>query len=366
MKIARVRWTTYRVPFRTPYVTAHGAASVREGLLVELASDTGLVGLGEAAPAPEEAIAPAALGRALEALAPRLLLRRPAELDLASASADGRAVASALDTAVSDLLAQARGVSVARLLNEDTASSVAVNALVTAAATEEAARAATRAQQAGYSTVKLKVGMASSPDAERERVAAVREAIGPGVRLRLDANGAWSADQAIETIRALEPFDIEYVEQPVAPGNLEALALVQACVPVTIAADEDVGSLEAARRIIETGAARVLILKPQRLGGLRPCRALIEAATAAGVRAVVTTSIEAGSGTAAALQLAATVPGGLAHGLATLDLLADDLILDPGLPIENGRMRLPEGPGLGVRLDEAALTRYATGWREVG
>src|SRR3989304_2912334 len=108
MKIARVRWTTYRVPFRTPYVTAHGAASVREGLLVELASDTGLVGLGEAAPAPEEAIAPAAaaaqhapapeeaiapaaLGRALEALAPRLLQRRPAELDLASASAAGRA-----------------------------------------------------------------------------------------------------------------------------------------------------------------------------------------------------------------------------------------------------------------------------------
>ena len=197
-------------------------------------------------------------------------------------------------------------------------------------------------------------------------MAAVREALGPDVKLRLDANGAWGVDQAIETIRALEPFDIQYVEQPIAPGNLESLRRVQDAVATPVAADEDVTSPEAARRLLDAGAAHVLVLKPQRLGGLRPSREVIDAATAAGVKVVVTTSIESGVGTTACLQLAAALDRPYAHGLATLDLLEDDLILDPGLPIERGLMRLPEGPGLGVRLDEAALAHYSDGWREAG
>jgi L-alanine-DL-glutamate epimerase-like enolase superfamily enzyme len=213
--------------------------------------------------------------------------------------------------------------------------------------------------------VKLKVGFLASLDAERERIAAVREAIGPDVRLRLDPNGAWTEAQAIAAIRAFAAYDIEYVEQPIPPGNLPALARVQAAVETPIAADEDVADLTSAERVIAADAAQVLVLKPQRLGGLRACVEIAQTAAATGLLCVMTTNIEAGVGTAACLQLAATLPDDLAHGLATLNLLQDDLLLDPGLPIEAGRMRRPDAPGLGVTLDEVALMRYSDGWREV-
>jgi L-alanine-DL-glutamate epimerase-like enolase superfamily enzyme len=206
-----------------------------------------------------------------------------------------------------------------------------------------------------------------APDAatEARRVAAVREAVGAGVKLRLDANGAWAEKQAIEALAALAGYDIEYVEQPIAPGNLEALKRVRAASAIAIAADEDVSDLASARRVIEAGAADVLVFKPQALGNFHSTAYMIGRARANGVGVVVTTSIDAGIGTAAALHLAAAMNNGLAHGLATLPLLEDDLIKAPGLGVEDGRMRLPEGVGLGVELDEDALDRYAAGRWEV-
>ncbi len=196
-------------------------------------------------------------------------------------------------------------------------------------------------------------------------MAAVREALGPEIKLRIDANGAWSEEQAVRAVRELERFDLEMVEQPVAAGDLRGLARVRAAVGVPIAADEDVTDLEAAERVLEAGAADVLIVKPMVVGGLRPARRIIELAAAAGAEAVVTTTIDAGIGTAAALHLAATLPpGGPACGLATGSLLAADLITPP-LVARCGRMELPEGPGLGVELDEGQLARHGGVEREV-
>lgn len=366
MRIEGVRWMEYRLPFRAPYLTASGRLAFREGLLLQLVAEDGRTGLGEAAPAPESRVTGRDLGRVLAAAAPRLLGQDAAglgELRLPEgcAAETAAAIRGALDIALCDLLAQEQGVSVARLLSA-AAQSVVVNALVTAAAGAPArARAALAA---GFAVLKLKVGTLPTPEAERRRVAAVRRAVGPEVKLRLDANGAWTAEQAIATLRSLLPYGIEFVEQPVAAGRPQALARVRAATGAVVAADEDVTGPAAARRLVELGAADVLVLKPQRLGGLRACRAIAQAAAAAGVPCVVTTSIEAGVGTAAALHLAAALGGPFAHGLATLELLADDLILGPGLPAEGGVMRVPESPGLGVRLDEAALARAGAGWQE--
>lgn len=367
MRIEGVRWIEYRLPFRAPYVTAGGRLAVREGLLLQLVAEGGRTGLGEAAPAPESQVAGRDLGRILAAAAPGLLGRDAAGLPAlrlpdGCAAEAAAAIRGALDIALCDLLAQEQGVSVARLLSA-AAESVAVNALVTAAAGAPARARAARSD--GFAVVKLKVGTLPTPEAERHRVAAVRRAVGPEVKLRLDANGAWTEEQAIATLRALLQYDIEFVEQPVAAGQPQALARVRAATGAVVAADEDVTGPAAARQLVELGAADVLVLKPQRLGGLRACQAIAEAAAAAGVPCVVTTSIEAGVGTAAALHLAAALGGPFAHGLATLELLEDDLILGPGLPAEGGVMKVPPGPGLGVRLDEAALARAAPGWREV-
>lgn len=360
MKLTRVRIVRYRVPFREPYVTAAGSAMHREGFIVQLESDTGLHGFGEGARLPHEAEGLDALGEMIRNAAASVLSDG---LDAFLASdqdedAAGDPLASApVSIAAWDLRARSLGMQLAQLLNPGASSRAAVNALIGGIPREAVERAAAKAQLAGYRTVKLKVGVAASLEDEVARVEACRFAIGPGVRLRLDANGAWSEEQAIEVLTALAPYDLEYVEQPVPPGDPESLRRIRDATSVRIAADEDVTDRASAQRILRAVAADVLVLKPLQAGGIgRTCLIAGEAAKY-GVDVTITTSIDSGIGTAAALHLAAA-RGGRAHGLGTLSLLEDDLI-ETGLPMEQGLMYLPAAPGLGVELDEAALARYA-------
>jgi O-succinylbenzoate synthase len=189
-------------------------------------------------------------------------------------------------------------------------------------------------------------------------VAAVRDAAGPRVALRIDANGAWDVDTAIAMINAMEPYGIELVEQPVAAADVAGLRRVRDAVSVPVAADEAVTDAASAERLLAEGAADVLVVKPAVVGGLREARRIIELASVYGADAVVTSAFEAGPGVAAALHLAATLPRpARACGLATLELLADDLI-ERGPPVVDGRMVVPSGAGAGVTIDRAALARH--------
>jgi o-succinylbenzoate synthase len=258
-----------------------------------------------------------------------------------------------LDTAALDAQAKARGRPLAALLtNSVPAPAVTVNATIGEPDDDAAIDAARSALARGFRTIKLKIGIGRTVHDEVRRVAAMRAALGPDIALRLDANGAWSVDTAIATLRQLARYDIEYVEQPVAAHDLAGLAEVHHASPIPIAADEAVTDIPSARRVIERQAADILVLKPMVCGGLRTGRAIIDLATAAGLRTVVTSTIDSGLGVAAALHLAATLPpNSPACGLATSDLLTDDLIVEP-LEVVEGAMMVPKGPGLGVRLDE--------------
>jgi o-succinylbenzoate synthase len=416
MKIRSVAWTTFRIPFRRPFAAAGGTLSLREGLLLRLTTSEGLSGLGEASPLTTLHGGTLADTVALiEHLAPRLIGRDPRESELLLRETDlrapgGAAAACALDTASCDLLAQEAGISVAMLLGGAQAEAVPVNATIGVAAAHDAAAAAVSAVSAGFTCIKLKAGMAPSCGEEVERVRRVREAIGPAVRLRLDANGAWDVATARAILHDAARYDLEMVEQPVAPADLGGMARLRRTVPMPIAADEAVGTVEDAHRVIAAGAADILVVKPMTAGGPRPGRAILEMARAAGLEAIVTTTLDAGVGVAMALHLAATseaalkapplragalrapqdsvlhspwesptseatsqscapkggspegtppVPPLAACGLATGPLLESDLLGVP-LPVQNGVMRTPPGPGLGVTLDEAALARYAS------
>ena len=160
-------------------------------------------------------------------------------------------------------------------------------------------------------------------------------------------------------------YRIELVEQPVATEATEELARLRRTSLCRVAADEAVTSLKAGRGLLTAEAADVLVLKPMRLGGLRPALTLAREAAERGVPCVVTTTFDAGIGVAAALHLAAALPSvealpDPAHGLATANHLAADLVAEPPRP-RNGAIALPSSPGLGVRLDERALEAAATG-----
>lgn len=184
--------------------------------------------------------------------------------------------------------------------------------------------------------------------ADIDVVAAVRDAIGPGVSLRIDANGAWDVDTAIDLIARLARYDIELVEQPVAA--IEDLARVRRAVSVPIAADECVRSLDDARRLRALGAADVVVLKQQPLGGVRAALAIADVAR---VPAIVSSMMETSVGIAAGLALAAALPElHFACGLATVSFLPGDVVVDPPRPVD-GMMRVQAAAP-----DPSLLARY--------
>ncbi len=356
MKVTALSWVTFRLPLRSPFRAASATMTHREGLLLRLKTATGAIGLGEASPHP--AAGPGAvreLDTELARVGPHLI---DAEVDCLPEFELPSPLACAIDTAVLDLLAKERDISVAALLSKRPQASVAVNATIGVEQDSEAADEARAARRDGFGCIKLKVGMASSSDEDCRRVGAVRQAIGRDVQLRLDANGAWSVDQAITTIEALEEFRLEFVEQPVAAGDLEGMRRVRQAVRTPIAADESITSLAAARRVLELDAAQILVVKPMVVGGLRPAKRIADVAGRAGVATVITTTIDAGVGTAAALHLAAALPeDSPACGLATGSLLTEDTVIEP-LSVRESRMTVPSGPGLGIELDETNLAQY--------
>jgi o-succinylbenzoate synthase len=196
----------------------------------------------------------------------------------------------------------------------------------------------------GCTTAKVKVaerGLSpqASERADLERVEAVRDALGPGGRLRVDANGGWDVDTAARRIRALDRFTLEYVEQPVA--TLQEMARLRRLVDVPLAADESVRTAEDPLRVAGLEAADLVVLKVQPLGGVHAALAVAEAA---GLPVVVSSAVETSVGLAAGLALAAALPElPYACGLATAGLLEGDVVDDPLLP-EGGtiRVRRPE------------------------
>jgi L-alanine-DL-glutamate epimerase-like enolase superfamily enzyme len=200
----------------------------------------------------------------------------------------------------------------------------------------------------GYACFKLKVGLPDDPD----RVAAVREAVGPWPALRVDANGAWSVDAAVQAIRRLEEYDLEFVEQPC--RSLRELAAVRQRVSTPVAADESVASLRELRRAVELEACDVLNVKLAGAGGFKPARELLREARFNGLGAFLSSTLDGPWGIAAALQLAAAEELTLACGLATLDLFDSPVAAALPRP-RGGTLSVPPGPGLGVSIDDEDL-----------
>jgi o-succinylbenzoate synthase len=181
------------------------------------------------------------------------------------------------------------------------------------------------------STAKVKVAEPGEGSrADEARVEAVRDALGPSGKIRVDANGAWSVDEAQRAIKTLDRYELEYVEQPVA--TLEEMAILRRSVDVPLAADESVRTAEDPLRVAGLEAADIVVLKVQPLGGIR--RAL-EVAEASRLPCVVSSALETSVGLAAGLALAASLPAlPYACGLATAALLDGDVTKESLLPVD--------------------------------
>ncbi len=332
---------------REPLRTAYGDVAARELLLLRLEDRAGCVGWGEAAPL--EAYDGVSSARCAAALDTYVAALRGAPADAAGAElldacrdADPLEQAlAAVDIALWDLAGRREGSPVAALLAGRPLDSVPVNATIGATDRAGAAAQASAAVKAGFRCVKLKVG--SGDDAGR--VAAVRAAVGPGVALRLDANGAWEIDEAVRTIEALAPAGIELVEEPV--HGLAGIRAVRRRVATRVAIDETAAEPGA----LASGAADAVCLKVSRAGGISALLAQAALVRATGAEVYVASTLDGPLGVAAALHCAAALRVEAPCGLATLSLFAD--LADFGLGAAGGEIAVPRGRGLGV--DGAAL-----------
>jgi L-alanine-DL-glutamate epimerase-like enolase superfamily enzyme len=327
---------------RAPVSSSRDTVDVRPLALVTLAASDGATGYGESAPltgydgvrlddalaALEDCRAPLAGSDAATPSEHKGLLaacERAAVLPQALA---------AIDLALWDLAGRRAGQPVWRLLHgAGSAPAIEVNATIAAADRAGAATEAAAARAAGYRCLKLKVGVGD----DAGRVAAVRAVAGRDMPLRLDANGVWSAQEALTALRMLGPAGIELCEEPV--SGLAALAHVADQTEVPLALDETTVQPGA----LDTRACTAVCLKISRCGGITGLLAAARRARVAGYEVYLASTHDGPLGIAAALHAAGAIEPDRPCGLATLALFDRP---DP-LPARDGRIAPPPGPGLG-------------------
>lgn len=368
MQITRLELTTVDLPARQVFKWRGGTASTQK-VIVQLHTDDGLVGLGEADPIPSDWGHDAdtfhiAIHRFIE---PALIGANPFDIEgiwarLAETLSFWHLSQSMLmeragvDTALYDLMGKAAGIPVHRLLGGSFLERIPVAAVLTLAEPARMAAEAAEAQAQGYFEFKIKVGV--DPDIDVQRVRAVRDALGRQARIRVDANGGWTANEAVKVIRAMERYDLALVEQPLPRWDIKGQAFLRRKVDTPLMADESLDSIQDALVLLEEEACDLFNIKYQRVGGLTYARKILTLAETSGIRCMVGGELESGVGTAIGAHLMASSP------LFTIpaDLIGpvhyqDDILANP-FTITAGYLDLPTGPGLGVELDMAKLRRY--------
>ena len=366
MRVTAISVIPIWMEMRRPYVIATSAMAANPVDIVIVETDDGLVGYGEAMPAYEFT------GETLwtvedvicEHLAPMVIGRDPFDLERITSDFEqlvgNQAAKAGLELALWDLQGKVLGRPLVDLIGGRTRDAVPlIHAFGWDEPQELAANARARAAD-GVSVFKVKVG--DAPEQDAARVAAVRDAVGPGAQIKCDANTGWRTPRrAVEAIGLLEPYGVEFVEEPVRRDDLAACRFVRERVAVPIALDESVRGPREALAAVEAGACDIINVKLMKCGGVLNALKVNAIAEAAGVALHVGSMGEVAGACAAMIAL----HGGLANAVYsdTADAAAMGYVdavaagfeqrLDGGVLM----MRVPDGPGLGLEYDAAAIAR---------
>ena len=366
MKIVHAVVTLTRVPVIRPHKMAIGTTLHQENVLLRLSTDDGLEGLGEAPHMVGVSLKGESPATVLEMLRQRLLPavfgRSPLDVEAIQQAMDAAVpwnlrAKSAVNLAAFDLAGKALGVPVHALLGGMVRAAVPLSWSIPITDFETGVREAQEMVARGWRIIKVKLGR-PDPDEDVEMVRRIREAVGPGVRLRADANQAYSVKTAIRVARRLERYDVEFFEQPVAWWDLDGMAEVSRATELPIMADESATTVQDALEIARRRAAQILSIYVCSPGGILNSKKVATVAAAAGMAAYVGGALEGPVGAAAGLHFAASTPS-VTYGceLGGQFLLQEDLAQTP-LVFTAGALQVPTGPGLGVSLDWDRVRRY--------
>ncbi len=354
MKITEVRLGTISVPLRLPFKTALRTVKSVEDIIVEIHTDTGALGYGEAPPtgavtghttgaiigALKEHIIPSLLGRDIDAFEDLMQLVQTCVVGNSSAKA-------AADMALWDLYAQLYRLPVYKLLG-GARKEIVTDITISVNEPEEMARDAANAVERGYDCLKVKVG--ANPELDVERLRAVRQAAGDDICLRIDANQAWQPRQAVRILNEMQEqgLRLELVEQPVKAYDLEGLKYVTDHSYVPVLADESVFSPRDAMKVLELRAADLINIKLMKCGGIYNALKIASAAEIYGVECMIGCMLEAKISVNAAAELACARKIFTRIDLDGPVLCSEDPILG-GARFEEKRITVSDEAGMGIR-----------------
>ncbi|MCX7975116.1 MAG: dipeptide epimerase [Candidatus Aminicenantes bacterium] len=359
MKIKEIEIYYFDIPLNQPFRIAIGTVTAASDVLIRIITDSGLIGLGEASPflpitgETQETNVTAArhiremlLGRDALALESHLKEMKPFMQTNPS-------IVAAFDMAFYDLLGKVAGLPLYRFLGGDR-SDLETDITVDLDEPKIMAKRAKEFVNRGFRTIKVKVGQ--SPQLDEARIRAIREAIGENPTIRIDANQGWTVPQAIEALRRLEKYRLEFCEQPVAASDIDGLRVVREESPIPIMADESLFLPVDAIRLIKAGACDYFNIKVMKAAGLANSIRIAHIAEAANIRCMLGCMVESRLAlTAAAHVMAAN------HNIIFADLDGfTSHTVDPiigGMKLDGGKITLPETPGLGCEVDPAFLKK---------
>jgi L-alanine-DL-glutamate epimerase-like enolase superfamily enzyme len=356
MKIQQVNAFLMRVPQKppiAPYQSRYRATSEKEALIIRVETDGGLVGWGET---PLDWLNKSFVGAPEDLLRGQVLGRDPFDLEAWYAENRlGGYLASGVEMAFWDVIGQATRQPLYKLLGGPVRKKIELAACMGIRPYEEAKAIARQYVDMGFGTLKTKAGRRAEEDLEMVR--GIRDGVGDKLKLRIDPNQGYSPEVAFPLARDLEKYDLEYFEQPMPQGLIADAARLRRSTRTPIALNESVTTPEVVLQILQLHAADVILPDTYQCAGVLGVKKVAALAEAAGVTCVFHCAHDLGLKTAAMLHVVASSPGFTLANDCTYYGLVDDVIT-PLHRIERGFMDVPDGPGLGVHVDEKKLAKY--------
>lgn len=352
MEIAEIALYPVGIKLTQPFTTALGRAEAVKTVIIRVADDRGNIGWGEAVP--RERILGETTGSviaAIELIATRILGKDPRRVEQIIRLMDeviyGNTAAKAgIDIAIHDLVGKTWGEPLWRLLGGYRAERVETDFTIGIQDLERTAAEAHELVAKGFKTLKVKVG--GEPDSDVHKIKLIREAVGEGIHLRVDANQGWTRQQAIKALNEMAQYDIELAEQPIAAHDISGLAQVRYSVPIPIMADESVHQPEDVIRVIKEDAVDYINIKLMKSGGFWKAQRIAAIAEAAGIGCMMGGMVESDLAATAAVHLAAANRNIRFQDLDMGILLEGRVIAEGGSELQGRYRTVPDAPGLGI------------------
>ena len=364
LQIERVEVFGVAMPLIGTFKSAGISKQATKCVVVRLTASDGTVGISSIEPSAVTKSPGTAAELAVairDRIAPAVIGQDPTNINRLIELLDGLTptqpgAGAAVEMACVELVSRIQGVPLYTYLGGATQTDMQFNGWIGELSPEEAAAEARRWLKAGFRSAKIKVG--SGVEADRDRVAAVRAAVGSAMKLRIDANLQYDADTSLKLCRMVKQFDLQLFEQPAHLRDLAGLARVRREGGIPVMADESVSDHASLIEIIKADAADFVKFGIKQAGGILRASRMLATAEAAGLPVVIGHGFGLDPSTLAEIMLAASSSNVLPGLECVGPLKVKDTVATTRLDISSGSMRLPVGPGLGISLDESKLEMY--------